>query len=273
MDKKKILFVRSGGGMPGIDIHAGIWAALEQEGVVATHCSGTSAGAIVSAMDAVGYSASRAVAIVRNLKDSDIRSEVPAWKVRIPWINYFLRNDPIRAVLEGLIPFPMQAAREKELMIWAQHQLTAEPRDLMTLPGNMLIDAVLASMAISGVFPPVKINDDHFVDGGGAVYLPVPRDLSPYDEVWLLVAAGEPADYKKSTGILTHMMRNIDFLIRAQLDRTIQDAMAAAPGKVRLVWPRLRRAGGSLRFDHGLLDEAFIYTRNRAKALKAGGQP
>lgn len=32
------LYVRSGGGLPGLDIHAGIWLALESAGIRATHC-------------------------------------------------------------------------------------------------------------------------------------------------------------------------------------------------------------------------------------------
>jgi predicted acylesterase/phospholipase RssA len=43
---KRILFVRSGGGLMGLDIHCGIWSALAERGIEPTDCHGTSAGAI-----------------------------------------------------------------------------------------------------------------------------------------------------------------------------------------------------------------------------------
>lgn len=268
---KRILFVRSGGGMPGIDIHAGMWAALEQFGICSTDCSGTSAGAIVSAFDAIGYSATRAVALVRNLKDSDVRQDVPGWKFRIPWLDHFIRNEPIRAVLLTLLSDVHRPALDKGLQIWAQDRMTAEARDMMTIPEASLVDAVLASMSISGVFPPVQIAGDTYVDGFGASNLPVPKDLTPYDEIWLLVATGNAKDYLKTRGILTHLIRNIDFLMQGQMKESIEDAQAATDKKVRLLWPAVHRRGSSFAFDHGLIDESYLWTKNKLQELRDGG--
>ncbi|MFZ4394186.1 MAG: patatin-like phospholipase family protein [Kiritimatiellia bacterium] len=266
---KRILFVRSGGGMPGIDVHLGMWAALEQFAIVATDCSGTSAGAIVSAIDATGYSAARAISIVRNLKDEDVRREVPFWKFRIPWIDSYLRQEPIRQVLDGLLK---GLKADKPLQVWAADRMSGDPCNLLSDPPAPLVDAVLASMSISGVFPPVKIGDDYFVDGGVAVNLPVPRDLAPYDEVWLLVAAGSPKDYQKNTGILTCLMRNIDFLMIGQLRESILDASAGWPSKkVRVLWPTIHRRGGAFHFDHDLIGEAYMWTKTKLQELQDGG--
>jgi predicted acylesterase/phospholipase RssA len=270
---KRILFVRSGGGMPGIDIHAGMWAALEQFGICSTDCSGTSAGAIVSALDATGCSASRAISIVRNLNDDDVRQDVPMWKFRIPWLNHFIRNEPIREVLVNLLSDVPRPALDKGLQIWAQDQASAQACDLMTFTEASLVDAVLASMSISGVFPPVKIGSDTFVDGFGAHNLPVPKDLTPYDEIWLLVATGNPKDYLKTTGILTHLLRNIEFLIQGQMMESIDDAQRwSSPfKKIRLLWPAVHRRGSSFHFDHGLIDESFLWTKTKLQELRDGG--
>ena len=53
--KRKIGIALSGGGARGI-AHLGILKALEEFGIVPTHISGTSAGAIAGAFYAAGYS-------------------------------------------------------------------------------------------------------------------------------------------------------------------------------------------------------------------------
>jgi predicted acylesterase/phospholipase RssA len=65
--KRGTLFVRSGGGLPGLDIHCGIWLALEQAGIRADANSGTSAGAAVAALDSAGWSAADAKQLLSTL--------------------------------------------------------------------------------------------------------------------------------------------------------------------------------------------------------------
>ena len=50
-----------------------------------------------------------------------------------------------------------------------------------------LIDPVLASCALPGVFPPVRIGDEHFVDGGLVNSIPLDRAVARgADTVWVL---------------------------------------------------------------------------------------
>ena len=143
---KNILFCWSGGGLPGLDIHAGIWLALEEMGIESTANAGTSAGAIMAAMNSTGMGAVTACTILHGLKDSDVRAERFMWKVRIPWISCFLENKPIGELLARHLPATFEKL-QKPLQVFATKDETAES---VAFVGGQLIGSVLASMAICG---------------------------------------------------------------------------------------------------------------------------
>lgn len=260
------LFVRSGGGMPGIDIHCGIWQALEARGIRADACIGTSAGAIVSAMDAAGMTAARAADIVGALSDQDVRQERFLWKLRLAWIDYWLEHAPIERLIADLMPTtfsglakPLRVActrvEDGGKVIFNQETGDADLRA-----------AILASMSISGVFPWVQIQGEWYADGGTRANLPMPEDWHIYDEVWLLIAT-RPTFYRTTKrGIPARLMLNADWLMADQIMDVI--GWAGAHPRCRIVWPACGATSGSLRFNHGLIatareqTEAILATRD-----------
>ena len=82
-------------------------------------------------------------------------------------------NEPLRQLLEGLpvgrieelaLPFQCVAASIERA---AAHWFTAGP----------IVPAVLASAAVPGLLPPVRVGDEHFFDGGLVHSIPVGRAL------------------------------------------------------------------------------------------------
>ena len=258
------LFVRSGGGMPGIDMHIGYWLALEQAGIEATECIGTSAGAIVSALDASGMKASDAKIIVSRLTDKDIRKERWFWKWRSAfYINWFLSNDPIKKLFKDLLP---QNGRDykKKCRVCAMRWKDCEPVYFSTTNTSFNYrDCVLASMSIAGVFPRVKLGDEEYSDGGPRDNIPVPTYIDDYDEVWVLIASAVPDSYKGRDTIITALKRQADALMYDQ-PCDIVDRYASNP-KVRIVWMRARTPNGALHFDHNLIEEAYHFARHEIK--------
>ena len=246
--------------MPGLDIHAGIWLALEEAGVVPTEVAGTSAGAIVSALQAAGRSASFAAALMNSLSDGDVRRERFAWKLRIPWIDSFMENDPILSILNRVLPggFDKLAL---PFSAWATRVETGEAVNVANpeiCPSVTL--SALASMSISGVFPAVRLSDGFsYVDGGVRSNLPLPANWRDYDQVWLLIAQGRPADYQHRSGILTNLLRNVHYLMQDQLCDALETT--AGDTRVHVVWPALRVTAGMLHFDHDLIMSAYRYTK------------
>lgn len=259
-DGKRIFFCRSGGGFPGIDIHAGIWLALEDAGIVATDCLGTSAGAVVGAFDADRYTASRCAQIVRALRDEDVREERRWWKVRAPWIDSFLGFGKITRVLSELLPWNFNVL-QKPLTALATNDATGEGVELRT---GELIPAIEASMAISGVFPRVEVipfDDGHAEagvvcsDGGTTANLPLPGCVGPEDEVWLLIAR-RPLAYAGGDNMLTRLLWNLDLLAEAQVRETVEQAVCVWGSKVKIIRPEVSVHNGALHFDHSLIQEA-----------------
>lgn len=265
MSEKKILFVRSGGGLPGLDIHTGIWLALAEAGITATHCVGTSAGAIISAFDAAGRSSAGIEFLLRSLADSDVRSERFAWKLRIPWIDWFLDSAPVARLLGANLPRHFSDLT-KPLEVVATRCLTGEAVWFNSDLAATLRSAVLASMSISGVFPWVTIAGQWYSDGGTRANLPLPSNWQVYDEVWLLIAT-RPLRYQKKTdaqhGLLTRLMLNLDFFACDQ----ILDVLEPVRGnqRVRVLWPQCGSEHGTLHFDHNLIEVAYQETRQQIK--------
>lgn len=258
---KNTLFVLSGGGMPGLDIHAGIWRALESAGIFATAISGTSAGAIVGAANAAGWSAAGFEAYLRQHDDGDVRHERAFWKLRAPFLDSIHDSDRIRVILEAILPHRWDKLI-KPFSAWACKQRDGE-RINVAQPelAEMPADAVLASMSISGIFPAVRLLDgENYIDGGVRFNLPLLSNWQDYDEVWLLIGKIRPQDYV-GRGIISNLIRNLDILAMDQI-LDVLDETAGNP-KVHVIWPDLRCKTGALRFDHDLIDSAYLFAVNQ----------
>jgi NTE family protein len=153
--KKTIGIVLSGGGARGI-AHLGILKALEEFGVVPTHLSGTSAGAIAGAFYAAGYSVTEIVAI---LKKGQIFS----------FSNFLIKRQGLFAMkgFHGLyheyMPENSFESLNIPLYITATDILKGE---LVYFSSGNLAQSLMASSCIPVVFQPVQHNDSLYVDGG-----------------------------------------------------------------------------------------------------------
>lgn len=258
------LFVRSGGGMPGIDVHIGYWLAMEQAGIEASECRGTSAGAIVSALDAFGHRAQDMKIVVEGLRDKDIRDERWFWKMRAAlWINWFLDNKPIKNLLTNFIPKDGNKFK-KPCTVCAMRWGDCAPVYFSTKGEHSdYRDCVLASMSIAGVFPRVKINGEEYSDGGVRDNIPIPANYDMYDEVWVFIASAIPSSYKGRDTVITSLKRQVDALMFDQpcdvVDRFIDNP------KFRIVWYKYEAPNGALRFDHQLIEEAYNFARHEIR--------
>lgn len=170
-----IAFVLPGGGVMGI-IQVGQLEALVGAGIVPDLIVGTSVGAINGAALASNPTV-EGIAELRDvwlsLSADDIFPGSRAsrlWRI-LTHGDHLHPNDGIRALIERIpartfetlqIPMSVCAAN---LRTGAEHWFTSGP----------LAPAILASTAIPGVFPPVHVNGETFVDGGVVNNVPVSR--------------------------------------------------------------------------------------------------
>ena len=164
-----VALVLCGGGARGA-IEVGLYLALEELGVPVTAVVGSSIGALNGAWIASGMPAAALATYWRRLRRVDLA--VLSWTSLLQGLaaDGLLSARAFRRHLARTLP----VRRFEELRI----PLTVVATDLMTgapveIRDGDLLDAVQASCAVPGLFPPVSWNGRQLVDGGIANNLPV----------------------------------------------------------------------------------------------------
>jgi len=254
MSDRRILFCRSGGGLPGLDIHIGMWLALESLGIRATECDGTSAGGIISLMDASDYDAGCAESIVRGMSDDDVIDYRFLWELRVGLMANICSGDAVLAKLNEIMPATFDALK-KPCRAWSMQLDTSQRINTMrpTIARNPA-EAVAMSSRIPAVFPPIiGLDGKPYGDGGMGFNLPLPPNWRDFDDVYLLIATGAPDDTDPAETVLGNLLCVYRHLMASQI-LDVLDEVAGAKN-VHVIWPRLTTPS-MLSFDHALIEEA-----------------
>ncbi|WP_103532615.1 patatin-like phospholipase family protein [Streptomyces sp. SM11] len=171
----KVAFVLGGGGERGGN-QVGMVRALLERGIVPDVVVGTSIGAVQGAI------------IAKNPTATVVSELTELW---MEFISMKVMKPSLRAVLDNLrharIGLTSEAAAERMLLNhFAPHSRIEDLKLPFICPASsieraapayfdrgLLIPALLASCCVPGVFPPVKINGEHYLDGGLIDSLPV----------------------------------------------------------------------------------------------------
>jgi NTE family protein len=154
--------VLSGGGARGI-AHIGVIKALDEIGVKIDMISGTSAGSIVGCLYAAGLKPEEMLDIVSTL--SIFRSVKPAWT----WSG-LLMMEGLVAILKKHVPHDKFSSLKIPLTVAATEVRKGE---IHYISEGDLIPAITSSCTVPGVFKPVAINGNLYLDGGLLDNLPV----------------------------------------------------------------------------------------------------
>jgi NTE family protein len=181
-------FVLGGGGLLGA-AEAGMARALIEAGVVPDLVCGTSVGAIngaALAADPTPDGARRllglwdALANEGALDGSVIRRAAEVVRRRTSLHG----NGALRRMLHERLP--AQTFEELAVPFECVAASIEQARECWFSTGD-LIEPVLASCALPGVFPPVRIGDEHFFDGGLVNSIPLDRAVQRgADTIWVL---------------------------------------------------------------------------------------
>ncbi|MGV9773697.1 patatin-like phospholipase family protein [Streptosporangium sp. NPDC003464] len=171
-------FVLGGGGVLGAH-EVGMLQALDEAGIRPDVIVGTSVGALNGVM--LAAAPGDAVAALTRLWRSDVVRTAfgGSWMTRLSTLartgTHLHSPGPLRGLLAEMLPVtsiedlavPFQCVAASVERATA-HWFTEGP----------LVDAVLASCAVPGLLPPVRIGDDHFLDGGLVHSIPVGRAVA-----------------------------------------------------------------------------------------------
>ncbi|MBA3745294.1 patatin-like phospholipase family protein, partial [Sporichthya sp.] len=173
-------FVLGGGGMLGA-AEVGMLQSLAEHGVEPDLVLGTSVGAINGAAYAcrpgVG-AATRLAQMWADLGSSDVFGGgivASLGTLARSSGTHLYQNDRLQALLTEHIP----VAEFEDLAVPFQCVAACVERAAAHwFTGGPLAEAVLASCAVPGLLPPVRIGKEHFLDGGLVDSLPVSRALA-----------------------------------------------------------------------------------------------
>lgn len=152
----------SGGGVRGIS-HLGVLKALNEAGIFPNQVSGSSAGAIVGAMYCQGYSPDEVLKII--IETNYFKLLRPA----ISWKGLF-NLDSLAQLLKTYLPHNDFSALKTTLIVAATDIGKGE---VVYFDCGKLIDPILASSCIPGMFEPILYDSRYLVDGGVLNNLPV----------------------------------------------------------------------------------------------------
>jgi NTE family protein len=176
---REIAFVLGGGGVLGAH-EVGMLRALAEHGIRPDVVLGTSVGAINGAFFAADPTLAGVERLTELWRAANLTDRSPGTVLRR--VTTLARSGthlqsltemrdrltavlPVRTVEELSIPFQCVAASIERA---AEHWFDSGP----------LADVVLASCAVPGILPPVRIGDEHFIDGGIVNSIPVSRAVT-----------------------------------------------------------------------------------------------
>ncbi|MHC1784828.1 MAG: patatin-like phospholipase family protein [Anaerolineaceae bacterium] len=173
-----------GGGIKGI-AHIGVLHRLIKEGFEIRAIAGTSAGGIIGSAFAAGLSPDEIMELVTNIDQ----------------VKFFMRSThdgPSLLGLNGLTNILLESIGQKRFedlpIPFACTAVDINSDQEVILSKGPVLDAIMATVAIPGIFPPVVLGDKTLVDGG--VLDPVPvavaRWLAPTLPVVAVVLSPVP---------------------------------------------------------------------------------
>src|SRR6478609_11223293 len=272
----KTALVLAGGGAKGM-AHLGVIHILDSLGIRPDFVIGTSMGSIVGALYASGYTAHEIDSLARGLPMTELvtphaPSPARAYSFYKPLIYWAFQDGKIHLV-PGAVPENQLNSALNQILVRGNLQARGDfgrmaipyyavASDVSTtlpvvLHEGDLAHAVRASMAIPIVFPPVRIGDKTYVDGGLSANLPVrlARQLGADQLIIsnLVQHRQADADYGSSLAVAASM---IDSLFS-------QSADSANPGDVYIESDVTGL--GSLDFSVTSVDTAIAHGRVAAR--------
>jgi NTE family protein len=224
----------SGGASLG-SIQAGMLRALYERGVAPDVIVATSVGAVngayIASRPPTVETAEELAAIWRGVRRQDVFPFNPATALIgiTGRRNYLIPNGPLSSLIAAQLEFDRLEHSPISLHVVAVDLFTGRERRLASGPA---LEAVLASTAIPGVFPPVEWEDTELIDGGVANNTPISHALElGCDQIYVFptgAACALPEEPHGALGMAIHAMSQ---LVHLRLNSDI----AALAGDPRLV--------------------------------------
>lgn len=149
--------------------HIGILKVLEKEGIPVDIVCGSSIGALIGALWCSGYSAKEVEHIILENKDKKYFFSLDDLTLSVRGLT---KGKHVYRFLKKYLNNKTFCDLKRPFRVVACDYLSMKQ---VVFDSGRLIDAVLASISIPGVFQPYKIRDRYYIDGG--ILNPLPTDV------------------------------------------------------------------------------------------------
>lgn len=262
-------FVMAGGGSLGA-VEVGMLRALLAWGEAPAFVVGASAGAINGAFFAAEPTPA-GVARLERIWSGLKRQDVFPFSLRSLFglfrhSDHLVDSGGLRKLLERYLPYERLEAAAIPIHIVTSDMVTG---DEVLISNGPAVDAVLASAAIPGVFPPVCINGRFLVDGGVANNTPISSAIRLGATRVIVLPTGFACALKQApSGAIARAMHALSLLVARQL---VHDAERYADVVELRIVPSLcplERSPYDYSAAASLIDQAAANTR---RWLEEGG--
>jgi NTE family protein len=276
-----IAFVFSGGGSRGA-MEAGGIKALYEAGIRPDMVVGSSAGAMNAAflaIDPVEGAAERLCKIWQSVRNRDI---VPGghlskvWRVirRKPSI---FAQEPLEAFIRGHIPADVTTfgdlPPDVRLFVTAANLQTSTLYLFGEDPSAALVDAVLASSAFPGGFPPVRHGRWQYTDGGVIANVPITVAIEKGARtIYALDVAYTGGVYGPATDIIGILLRVASIMLYQDLRQELAYASQQPGLTVHHIIIRGVSQASDFDFDHGpeMVEVGYKRVKRYLERLEVG---
>ena len=234
IEPERVVLVLSGGGMK-VMAQVGVLRAMDEAGLKPAEVVGTSAGALVGALVASGFSYEEIVPRVFGVGRHELAT-LARWSVLARGLGApsVLKPQPVRDLLARLLPVHSFGALRLPLRVTA---VDADSGELVVFGAGgrtdcSVVEAVMASMSLPVYLPPVVIGGRRYLDGGLLEVLPldvaalIPADLVVAVDVGP-VAAAPPRGARVGPALLAAHDRAMAVAMAAQRSRAVSQWRAA----------------------------------------------
>lgn len=191
---KKTLIVISGGGFSQIESGAGILKAMAEKGIELHNWSdvdyrGTSAGAILSAIMSRGVKPDDLIKIIKNNNTETLVNKRKYWYFKMFLGSSIYEREGFEDLLKNMI---MKDFTYSNVCVIATKVKTQSRKEYLGF-----YKSVLASTAIDGIFEPVVIDKEKYIDGGYTDNVPFESwMMKNYEHVYILLYPKDPNPYR-----------------------------------------------------------------------------
>ena len=265
--------VLSGGGLKGL-AHIGVLKALEERDLSPQLVVGSSMGSLVAAAWAAGMSikemTDRGLAVRRRDIFQVAHVDMAFKRLRSPAVY---RREPLDALIHSLVG-DLTFDRLKRRLLINTVELNSGMQVLWGLPGlrqARVADAVFASCALPGIFPPREIDGRWYVDGAVVENLPIQMAAFQGDGPVLAVDVGANSALRSNVqddGFAAIYIRGLEIVMQTMVESRLR--RWTSPPLV-LVHPRVEHVS-LFAFGHNreLIEEGYRATMDMLDALQEG---